>query len=189
MSLSASIFPNGFTVLTLIAIIIGLVILWIIVSIPAYLAGKIVTGGRSTLGEAMAATLLGPIIYFIVVVGVSFFLKGIIGGAAYALGYILAFVAWVWVYKHTFRTGWLGGLAIAIVAILVFLLFGLVVGAILGIIVPSVSPGTPLVTLSNQILHFLRICDVKMLSAAQNNLTCCYVHDNLFAGFKAYSFS
>ena len=48
MSLSASIFPNGITLLSLIAIIIGLVILWIIVSIPVYLAGKIVTGGRST---------------------------------------------------------------------------------------------------------------------------------------------
>jgi hypothetical protein len=162
ISLSASIFPNGITVLTLIATIVGLVILWIIVSIPAYLAGKIVTGGRATLGEAMAATLLGPIVYFIMLVGVGFFLKGTLGGAAYALGYILAFVAWVWVYKHTFRTGWLGGLAIAIVAILVFLLFGLVVSASLGLIVPSVTPGTPLVTLSSQVLHFLRVCDVKL---------------------------
>lgn len=165
MSLSASIFPNGITLLTLVATIIGLVILWIIVSIPGYLAGKIVTGGKATLGEAMAATLLGPIVYFIVLVGVSFFLRGIIGGAAYALGYIVAFVAWIWVYKHTFRTGWLGGLAIAIVAVLVFLLFGLVIGAILGILVPSVSPGTPLMVLSSQVLHFLRVCDVKMLSA------------------------
>lgn len=162
MSLSASIFPNGITVLNLIVIIIALVILWIIVSIPAYLAGKIVTGGRATLGEAMAATLLGPIVYFIVLVGVSFFLGGILGGAAYALGYILAFVAWVWVYKRTFRTGWLGGLAIAILAILVFLLLGLVVGAILGTIVPSVSPGTPLMSLCSQVLHFPRPCDVRV---------------------------
>ena len=156
MSLPASLFPNGITVLNLIEIIIGLVILWIIVSIPVYLAGKIVTGGRSTFGEAMAATVLGPLVYFIVSVGVSYFLEGILGGAAITLGFILAFVAWVWVYKKTFRTGWLGGLAIAILAILVFLLFYVIIGDILGKVIPSVSPGTPFINLSSQVLHFLR---------------------------------
>jgi len=162
MSLSASIFPsgifpNGITLLSLIAIIIGLVILWIIVSIPVYLAGKIVTGGRSTFGEAMAATVLGPIVYFIVLTGVGFFLEGILGGAASTLGYILAFLAWIWVYKQTFKTGWLGGLAIAILAVVVFVIFSLVVGALLGIIVPSVSPGTPLMSLSRYVLHSLNV--------------------------------
>jgi len=144
----SSLFPNGITLLSLLAIIIGLIVLWIIVSIPVYLAGKVVTGGRSTLGEAMAATVLGPIIYFIVSTGVSFFLKGILGGAANTLGYILAFIAWIWVYKRTFRTGWLGGLAIAILAVIVFVVIGLVVTAILGIALPSVSTGTPLWSLS-----------------------------------------
>jgi len=157
MSLSSSIFPNGITLLSLIAIIIGLVILWIIVSIPVYLAGKIVTGGRSTFGEAMAATVLGPIVYFIVLTGVTLFLKGILGGAASTLGYILAFLAWIWVYKHTFRTGWLGGLAIAILAVVVFVIFGLVVGALFGIIVPSVSSGTTLMSLSRHVLHRLNV--------------------------------
>jgi hypothetical protein len=157
VSLSASIFPNGITLLSLIAIIIGLVILWIIVSIPVYLAGKIVTGGRSTFGEAMAATVLGPIVYFIVLTGVGFFLEGILGGAASAMGYILAFLAWIWVYKHAFKTGWLGGLAIAILAVVVFVIFGQVVGALLGIIVPSVSPGTTLMSLSRYVLHSLNV--------------------------------
>ena len=148
MSLSASIFPNGITLLSIIAIIIALVILWIIVSIPVYLAGKIVTGGKSTFGEAMAATVLGPIVYFIVFYGVGFFLEGILGGAARTLGYILAFLAWIWVYKRTFRIGWLGGLAIAILAVIVFVIFSIVVGAILGIIAPSVSSGTSLMSLS-----------------------------------------
>jgi hypothetical protein len=154
---SASIFPNGITLLSLIAITIGLVILWIIVSIPVYLAGKIVTGGRSTLGEAMAATVLGPIVYFTVLTGVGFFLEGILGGAASTLGYILAFLAWIWVYKHTFKTGWLGGLTIAILAVVVFVIFGLVVGALLGIIVPSVSPGTTLISLSRYVFHSLNV--------------------------------
>ena len=139
ISLPTNIFPNGFTLLDLIAIIIGLIILWIIVSIPAYLAGKIVTGGRSTFGEAMVATVLGPIVFFIVLVGVDLFLKGILGGAASILGYLLAFLAWIWVYKRTFRTGWLGGLAIAILAVIVFAIFWLVILAILGAIAPSAS--------------------------------------------------
>jgi hypothetical protein len=151
ISISAIIFPTGITLLGLLAIIIGLVILWIIVSIPVYLAGKIVTGGRSTLGQAMAATVFGPIVYFIVLTGVRFFLEGILGGAASTLGYILAFIAWIWVYKHTFKTGWLGGLAIAILAVVVFVIFGLVVGALLGVIAPSVSSGTTLMSLSRYV--------------------------------------
>lgn len=162
ISLSASIFPNGIfpngiTLLSLIAVIIGLVLLWVIVSIPVYLAGKTVTGGRSTFGEAMAATVLGPIVYFIVLAGVSLFLEGILGGGASTLGYILAFLAWIWVYKHTFKTGWLEGLAIAILAVVVFVIFSLVVGALLGIIVPSVSPGTTLMSLSRHVLHSLNV--------------------------------
>ena len=105
----------------------------------------------------MAATVLGPIVYFIVLTGVGFFLEGILGGAASTLGYILAFLAWIWVYKHTFKTGWLGGLAIAILAVIVFVIFGLVVGALLGIIVPSVSPGTTLMSLSRYVLHSLNV--------------------------------
>ena len=147
ISISASLFPNGITLVGLVAILIGLIVLWIIVSIPVYLAGKVVTGGRSTFGEAMVATVLGPIVYFIVLAGVRFFLEGLLGGAASTLGYILAFIAWIWVYKRTFRTGWLGGLAIAILAVLVFVIFSLIVNALLGIVVPSVSTGTPLLSL------------------------------------------
>lgn len=119
----------------LVLLIVVLVILWIIVSIPAYLAGKIVTGGKSTLGEAMAATVLGPIVYIIVRLGIDFFLAGVLGGAAIIIGYVLAFLAWIWVYKSIFKTGWLGGLAIAILAIIVFVIFSLIVGALFGLFV------------------------------------------------------
>jgi hypothetical protein len=139
MSISAHIIPTEITLLGVLAIVIGLVILWIIVSIPVYLAGKIVTGGKSTLGEAMAATVLGPVVYFIVLVGTDFFGGEILGGIAYILGYILAFLAWLWVYKRSFKTGWLGALAIAILAIVVFAIFSLVVSALFGIIRPSSS--------------------------------------------------
>lgn len=129
--------PADITSVGLLGIAVGLVILWVIVSIPVYLAGKIATGGKSTLGEAMVATVLGPIVYVIVLVGADFFLAEILRGGACVLGYVLAFMAWIWVYKRTFRTGWLGGLAIAILAAVVFAIFSIIVGAIFGIIAPT----------------------------------------------------
>jgi hypothetical protein len=129
---------SGSTLLDLLVIIIGLIILWIIVSIPAYIAGKIVTAGRSTFGEAMLATLFGPIVYGIVLVVVSFFLGAVIGSSgAYVLALILALIAWIGVYKSTFRTGWLGAMAIAILALIIFIIIALVIAALFGTAIPA----------------------------------------------------
>jgi hypothetical protein len=133
----ASVLPSGTTLLDLLIIIIDLIILWIIISIPAYIAGKIVTAGKSTFGEAMLATLLGPIVYAIVLVGVSFFLGAIIGSTAYVLALILALVAWIGVYKSTFRTGWLGAIAIGILAIIIFIILSIIISALLGVTIPA----------------------------------------------------
>jgi hypothetical protein len=134
----ASVLPSGTTLVDLLIILIGLVILWIIVSIPAYIAGKIVTSGKSTFGEAMLATLLGPIVYAIVLVGVSFFLGAIIGsGGAYVLALILALIAWIGVYKSTFRTGWLGAIAIGILAAIIFIILSIIIAALLGVTIPG----------------------------------------------------
>jgi len=118
-------------------LIVGLIILWIIVSIPAYLAGKFVTGGRSTFGEAMLATLFGPIVYAVTLFVVDFLLGAIIGTYAYVFALILAFIAWVWVFKASFRTGWLGGLAIAILSIIVFAILSIILGFLFRSIIPA----------------------------------------------------
>jgi hypothetical protein len=135
----STLFPSGVTLLDLVATIIVLVLVWIIVSIPAYVAGKVVTGGRASFGEAMAATLLGPIVYIIVLVGVDFFLGWLIGGGGYIAGFALAFVAWIWVYKATFKTGWLGAFAIAILAIIMFVVLLFIVGVLFGFL-PQLVP-------------------------------------------------
>ncbi len=121
----------------LLAIIVGLIILWIIVSIPVYIAGKIVTSGEATIGDAMIATLFGPIVYAVTLFLVDFFLGALIGSSAYVWALILAFIAWVWVYKASFKTGWLGALAIAILAILVFAVLSFIFGLLLGVVVPA----------------------------------------------------
>ena len=122
---------------SLLVAIIGLIILWIIVSIPVWLAGKAVTGGKATFGEAMLATLFGPIVYAVTLVLVDFLLGGLIGSAGYIIALILAFIGWIWVYKASFKTGWLGGIAIAILAVIIFAVISIVFGALFGLVVPA----------------------------------------------------
>ncbi|MCQ5377141.1 MAG: hypothetical protein NO516_03725 [Candidatus Methanomethylicia archaeon] len=110
--------------LGIIAGFVALLIIWVIVSLPVYLIAKIITGGRATLGQAMGATLLGPIVYVVV----SFFaaaLLSLLGGLpAAALAALIAFVAWLWLYKSIFRTGWAQALLIAILASILFIAIG-----------------------------------------------------------------
>jgi hypothetical protein len=122
------------TLLNILVLIIGLIIIWIIVSIPVYIAGKIVTGGESSLGDAMIATLFGPIVYAITLFIADFLLVGS-GGYIWAL--VIAFIAWLAVFKASFKTGWLGALAIAILAIFVFAVISILFGFLLGLMIPA----------------------------------------------------
>ena len=128
---------GNMTLMSLLVTIIGLIILWIIVSIPVWLAGKTVTGGKATFGEAMIATLFGPIVYAVTLIIVDYFLGALIGSTAYIIALILAFIAWIWVYKASFKTGWLGGIAIAILAVIIFAVISIIFGAIFGLVVPA----------------------------------------------------
>jgi hypothetical protein len=125
------------TVADVVVTFIGLVILWVVISIPAWLAGKAITRGKSTLGDAMLATLVGPIVYFVILIGVDFFLGALIGSGAFVIALILAFITWIWVYKSSFGTGWLGGFGIAILAIIIFAVMSVILGSLFGIVVPA----------------------------------------------------
>ena len=132
----SNIIIGNMTWTSLIVTVIGLIILWIIVSIPVWLAGKAVTGGKATFGEAMIATLFGPIVYAVTLIVVGYLLGALIGSAAYIIALILALIAWIWVYKASFRTSWLGGVAIAILAWIIFVVISIIFGALFGIVVP-----------------------------------------------------
>ncbi len=128
------------TVLTLpglLLTLIGLIILWIIVSIPVWLAGKVATAGKATLGDALLATLAGPIVYFFVSFLVDVFLGALIGSTALVFGYILALIAWIWVFKASFQTGWLQAILIALLAWIIFILLSILVGTLFGIVYPA----------------------------------------------------
>ena len=117
--------------------IVGLIVLWIIISIPVWLAGKVATGGRGTFGEALLATLAGPIVYVVVSFLVDLFLGALIGSTALVFGFVLALIAWIWVFKASFKTGWLKAVLIAILAWVIFIFLSILVGTLFGIIYPA----------------------------------------------------
>jgi hypothetical protein len=128
--------------LQLIIAVLVLLFVWIIVSIPAYIAGKVVAKENATFGKAMLATLLGPIVYVIILVAADFVLGGLLGTTGYILGIILAFIAWIGVYKVVFKTGWLGAFAVAILALIAFIVMLLIIGFFLGTFLPFVPFST-----------------------------------------------
>jgi hypothetical protein len=124
----------------LLILIVGLLILWIIVSIPVYVAGKLVTAGRADFGQALGSTLGGGLVYFLVFYGVAFFLGALLGPTATIFALILALAAWVAVYRASFSTSWLGALGIVVVAWAVLVILDLFVGRIFGVAFPEFWP-------------------------------------------------
>ena len=138
---------QGATEIAVIAasVIIGLLVLWIIVSIPVWIAAKILTRGRVKFSRAMLVTALGPIIYAIVFFLFAALLTAIVGDSTVPIitGFIGAFIAWIGVFKKGFDTGWLRALGIAILAIIVFAVIGLIISFLIQLIVPEAPPITP----------------------------------------------
>jgi len=128
------------TLSDLIILLGAFIVIWIIASFPAYIAGKMVTAGKATFGEAMGATLGGVVVYALTVVLAGFLLGAVIGPTAIAVGAILGFVAFLAVYKSAFHTGWLGAFGIAVVSVLVALVLNFVVGSLFGVSFPASLP-------------------------------------------------
>lgn len=123
-----------------IIVAIALVVLWIIVSIPVYFAGKLVAGSKATFGDAMLATLGGGIVYFTIFYAVDFFLGVLLGPVALVFGFILALIAWLAIYRASFDTSWLGALGIVILAWFILIILDVVLTAIFGVTLPKFYP-------------------------------------------------
>jgi len=132
--------PIPATLSELVIVLGALIILWVIVSIPVYFAGKLITDGKSSFGEAMGATLGGGLIYFIIFYGVDFLLGLFLGPGALILGFILALLAWLAVYRASFETNWFGALAIVAVAWVVLVVIDVVLGLAFGVTFPKFYP-------------------------------------------------
>lgn len=126
-------------------IIAALLIMWALVSIPVYLAAKAFTGGRASLAGAMAATLLGALVYsFVAWIGAILF-WAIFGAGSQLLGSIVAFLALLWVYKSVFRVGWLQAFGVAVLAVVIMTVIMALIGAITAIpalVLRTTPPGS-----------------------------------------------
>jgi hypothetical protein len=127
------------------AVIAGLLVMWVVVSIPVWIAAKIVTLGRASFGRAMLVTAAGPVVYAIVFFVSSAVLSLTLGQQFIiaAASFVLAFIAWIGVFKAGFKTGWLRALGIAVLAVVVFAIIGAVVTFALQAAVPGAPPITP----------------------------------------------
>jgi hypothetical protein len=120
--------------------IIGLLVLWVIVSVPVYFAGKVVKQGRASFGEAMAATLGGVVVYYIVFFVVSIALGAVIGSSAGAIALVLGFLAWLAVFRGSFHTSWFGAVGIVVLAWIILTVIDLILVSIFGVKFPDFFP-------------------------------------------------
>ena len=107
-------------------VIIGLVVAWIVISIPLYLAAKVVAGRRATFGKALLASLIGPVVEYLFLFVFILFLTPFIGVAAIPIALILAIIILIYVYASIFSTSWLGVLGFAIISFIIsFIIIGI----------------------------------------------------------------
>ena len=99
--------------------VLGLIILTIIF----YIAGRAVVGKKRALfSDAFVISLLGTIVMNVCL---NFF--GLLVGA------ILSLIVWLLLVKHYYETGWLGAIAVGIMALIVSIAILVIIGIILGI--------------------------------------------------------
>ena len=120
--------------------ILGLAVLWVIVSIPVYFAGKLVKGERARFGEAMGATLGGVIAYYVVFFIIAYALGAVIGPSAVVFALIVGFLAWLAVFRGSFHTSWFGALGIVLLAWVILIVLDVILVAAFRVEFPNFYP-------------------------------------------------
>jgi hypothetical protein len=119
---------------------ISLVVLWIVVSIPVYISGELITHGKADFGSAMGATLGGAVFYVLVLWAGTYLLTPFLGASALAISFVLAILAWLAVYRASFNTSWLGAVGIVIVGWLVLFVVDVILTSLFGVSFPKFYP-------------------------------------------------
>lgn len=113
--------------LSIVGIVITFIITWIVVSIPIYFAGKLISSKHTTFGRAMGAAVVAPvvtmIVYYLATLGLAIF----IGPLSVLVGLIIAIIVLSYIYASFFKTGMLGGFAIAVLATIITYVIAFVV--------------------------------------------------------------
>jgi hypothetical protein len=94
----------------------------------------------------MLVTAIGPVIYAIVFFASTVILSAAFGESGWlaVVAFVVAFVAWIGIFKKGFDTGWLRALGIAILATVVFAIMGIIITLLIWIFVPNAPPITPI---------------------------------------------
>src|SRR6266446_10930054 len=103
---------------TLLGFIVLFIIYLLIIGFVLWLAGEIVVGRRVTFGEALAVAGTGTFL-----VGASITFLGLIG-------VLLGILIFLLLVKHYFKTGWLGAIGVAMMAVIVGVVLTFVLGAL-----------------------------------------------------------
>ncbi len=120
--------------------LIGLVVLWIVISVPVYFAGRAVRGRTASFGESLWATLGGVVAYYAVFFLVAFFLGAVIGSPDQVFALLLGLIAWLAVFRAAFHTGWLGAIGIVVIAWLILLVLDFFLVAAFNVKFPDFFP-------------------------------------------------
>jgi hypothetical protein len=104
--------------------VISFVVRLVILTIVFYIAGIIVVGKRRALfSDAIVISLLGTAVGILC----DFFFPSLIGA-------ILSLFVWLLLIRHYYETGWLGALAVGILAVIIAVVLSLIVLFILALI-------------------------------------------------------
>ena len=114
----------------LVGFLVLLIIYLVVVGSVLWLAGEIVVGRRVTFGEALAVAGTGTFL-----IGAVLFLLPSL------LGLLAAFVLFLALVRHYFKTGWFGAFGVTIMAVIVGVVLTFVLGALfVGLFsIPSIS--------------------------------------------------
>lgn len=108
----------------------------LVLSLVFYFAGVIVVGKKRALfSDAFAISLFGTIINSIFIKFVPQTVKLVfnprLAYVALSAGFIVSLVGLLFLIKHYYETGWLGALAVAILAVIVFMVLAFILAALL----------------------------------------------------------
>ena len=134
---------NEYSILFIVITIASLFILWAIVSVPVWISAKILRAKQAKFTRAMLVTAFGPIIYGIVYFVSTRMLSSVLlpaGNSVNMIGIVIAFIAWIYVFKRGFKTGWIRALGITIAAIVVFVIIDVIISTTISHTQPQLSP-------------------------------------------------
>jgi len=108
----------------------------LVLSVVFYLAGVVVVGRKRALfSDAFAISLLGTILSSIFIRFIPQMVKSMfnprLASVAQGLGVVLSLIGLLFLIRHYYETGWLGALAVAILAVIVFIVLGFVLALLL----------------------------------------------------------